>query len=167
MTGPELRAVPRAEVSEPQLKSVRAAGRWRGQMRTDVAVRSFTVRTDEPEAVGGTDAAPTPMEVIAAAVDGCITVVIETVAAELGLTVSALETDSHAHLDVRGFLGTAEVSPHFHDYLLTITLDVDGDDDSRGELIRLSEQRCPALNLVRDAGLEMVVDWRVGTVVGS
>lgn len=167
MRGAAPKADTRTEASEPQLKSVRAEGRWRRRMRTDVTVRSFTVRTDEPEAIGGTNAAPTPMEVIAAAVNGCLTVVIETVAAELGLTVRNLETDSHAHLDVRGFLGTAEVSPHFQDYLLTIALEVDGDDGSRAELIRRSEKRCPALNLVRDAGVDLVVDWRIAVVVGS
>src|SRR5699024_11119999 len=132
-------------VTAPVLKTVRAAGRWEGRMRTANEIRSFTLRTDEPEAVGGTDAAATPMEVIAEAVGGCITVVIETVAAELGLTLRALETASHAHLDVRGFQGTADVSPHFTDYRLTITLEVDGDEDARDLLVRLSEKRCPAI----------------------
>lgn len=148
--------------AQPQLKSVRAHGRWQGRMRTESQVRSFTVASDEPEAVGGTDTAPTPMEPIAGAVNGCLTVVIETVAAELGLTLTALETSSHAHMDVRGFQGTAEVSPHFQDYLLTLTLDIDGDEVTRGALRRLSEMRCPAVNLVRDAGVDLVIDWRFG-----
>src|SRR5699024_4198532 len=112
----------RAVASEPQLKSVRAHGWRRGSMRTESAVRSFTVVADEPHAVGGTDTAPTPMELIAGAVNGCLGVVVETVAAELGLTLRALETTSHAHIDVRGFQGTAEVSPHFRDYRLTVTV---------------------------------------------
>lgn len=131
-------------------------------MRTESAVRSFTVVTDEPQAVGGTDTAPTPMELIAGAVNGCLGVVVETVAAELGLRLRALEVDSHARIDVRGFQGTAEVSPHFQDYRLTVTVDIDGDDGAREELGRLSERRCPAVNLVRDAGVDLVLDWRFG-----
>lgn len=146
--------------SAPQLKSVRARGTWQGAMRTESEVRTFTVVTDEPEAVGGRDTAPTPMEVVAAAVGGCLSVVIETVAAELALTLRSLETTSHAHIDIRGFRGTAEVSPHFHDYSLVVAVDIDGDEESRTELRRLSEKRCPALNLLRDAGVGLVVDWR-------
>lgn len=145
---------------QAHLKSVRAHGEWRGRMRTESQVRSFTVVSDEPEPVGGTDTAPTPMELIAGAVNGCLSVVIETVAGELGLTLVALETTSHAHMDVRGFQGTAEVSPHFRDYLLTLTLDIDGDEETRDELRRLSEKRCPAVNLVRDAGVDLVIDWQ-------
>lgn len=151
-----------AVATQPQLKTVRADGRWQGRMRTESRVRSFTVVSDEPEAVGGTDTAPTPMELIAGAVNGCLSVVIETVAAELGLRLTALEISSYARMDVRGFQGTAEVSPHYQDYLLTVTLDIDGDEETRGELRRLSEKRCPAVNLVRDAGVDLVIDWRFG-----
>lgn len=144
----------------PKLKSVRAAGMWIGSMTTDVSIREFSFRTDEPERVGGTNSAPTPMEFVAGALNGCITVVIETVAAELGATLRALETASHAHMDVRGFEGTADVSPHFTDYTLTIQIDVDADEQERSELVRLSERRCPAINLVRDAGVDFTIDWQ-------
>lgn len=149
----------------PKLKSVRAAGTWLGSMTTDVSIREFSFRTDEPERVGGTNSAPTPMEFVAGALNGCITVVIETVAAELGLTVRALKTASHAHMDVRGFEGTADVSPHFTDYTLTIQIDVDADEQDRSELVNLSEKRCPAINLVRDAGVDFAIDWQFVTPV--
>ena len=132
-------------------------------MTTEIAIRDFTFRTDEPERVGGTNSAPTPMEFVTGALNGCITVVVETVAAELGLTLRALETSSHAHMDVRGFDGTADVSPHFQDYALTITIDVDADERQRSELVRRSEKRCPAINLVRDAGVDLTIDWDFGT----
>lgn len=57
---------------------------------------------------------------------------------------------------------TTGFSPHFQDYLLTITLEVDGDEDARDRLVRLSEKRCPAINLVRDAGVDLTIDWRFG-----
>ncbi|QPZ38044.1 OsmC family protein [Paramicrobacterium chengjingii] len=145
---------------EPQFKSVRARGTWQTRMTTDVSIRDFEFRTDEPEPAGGTNSAPTPMEFIAGALNGCITVVIESVAAELNLSLRALDTASHAHMDVRGFHGTADVSPHFHDYALTIQIDVDADDSQRAELVRLSEKRCPAINLVRDAGVDFTIDWQ-------
>jgi len=150
----------RDAVTSPTIKSVRAAGSWKGSMTTALRVRGFELSTDEPPAVGGTDSAPTPMELVAAALNGCITVVIETVATELGIALESVDTSSVAHLDTRGFRGTADVSPHFLDYALTVQLVASATDDERESLRAAVERRCPALNLVRDAGVPLTIDWQ-------
>jgi uncharacterized OsmC-like protein len=143
----------------PVIKSVRARGTWKGSMTTDLSVRGFELRTDEPLPVGGTDSAPSPMELVAAALNGCITVVIETVAAELGVALESVETSSVAHMDVRGFRGTADVSPHFVDYALRLQIVASASHQERQRLQASVEHRCPALNLVRDAGVALEIDW--------
>lgn len=150
-------AVPTDDV--PAIKSVRARGVWKGSMATDLTVRGFELRTDEPLPVGGTDSAPTPMELVAAALNGCITVVIETVAVELGVVLESIETSSTAHMDVRGFRGTADVSPHFMDYTLGVQLVATASQEEQQRLQASVERRCPALNLVRDAGVALSIDW--------
>lgn len=141
------------------VKSVRAAGSWQGSMTTALRVRDFELATDEPEAIGGTNSAPTPMEVLAAAANGCITVTIETVAREFGFQLDAIETASHAHMDTRGFYGTAEVSPHFIDYALRVHVTTP-ETPERFEALRAAvERRCPALNLLRDAGVPVALEW--------
>src|SRR5690606_32443616 len=101
-------------------KSIRASGRRQSPMATELRVRGFSFATDEPEAVGGANTAPTPMELIAGAVNGCISVVVETIADERGLRIIDIDTASTAHMDVRGFRGTAEVPVHFLDYALHV-----------------------------------------------
>lgn len=144
---------------EPWIKSVRAAGSWQGSMRTEVRIRDFTFHSDEPPAVGGTNSAPTPMEFVAGAVNSCISVVIETVANELGIRLEQVETETVAHMDVRGFLGTAEVSPHFQDYRLHVSVVTNASAEHRAALTSQVEKRCPALNLVRDAGVPLDLQW--------
>lgn len=144
----------------PWIKSVRAAGSWQGSMTTEVGIRGFTFRSDEPVAVGGTNSAPTPMEFVAGAVNSCITVVIETVANELGVRLRAIETETAAHMDTRGFHGTADVSPHFHDYLLRVSIVANATEEVRRILTAQVERRCPALNLVRDAGVPLELVWQ-------
>jgi uncharacterized OsmC-like protein len=149
--------------SEPRrewIKSVRAIGSWQGSMTTDIRIRDFTLRSDEPEAVGGTNSAPTPMEILAGAVNGCITVVIDTVATELAIPLRAVETASAAHMDVRGFRGTADVSPHFLDYTLTVRIASSASAQQQAQLRTLVEKRCPAINLIRDAGVRFDLDWQ-------
>lgn len=143
----------------PWIKSVRASGKWRGDLTTDICVRDFAFRTDEPEAVGGTNSAPTPMEFVAGAVNGCITVVIETVARELGVDLGGVATETVAHMDVRGFQGTADVSPHFADYTLSVTIETSAPLDQQRRLCAQVEKRCPALNLVRDANVPFDLRW--------
>ena len=145
------------------IKPVRAAGSWLGSMTTAVHVRNFSFRIDEPVAVGGTNSAPTPMEIIAGAVNGCITVVAETVAGELGIQLKQVETISEAYMDTRGFKGTAEVSPHFHEYALRIQVVTTAPASVLGTLRRQVEKRCPALNLLRDAGVPVELVWEFST----
>lgn len=150
-----------ADHSEPQLKHVRASGTWVGHLATELTVRRFPpFFTGEPEAIGGDGRAPTPMEYVVAALNGCLAVVIETVAAEQGVRLQALDLQSEATMDTRGFAGTADVSPHFLD--LTNRARFVADDDAFLPALKQQvERRCPALNLVRDAGVPIVLDWTV------
>lgn len=143
----------------PRLKTVRAAGRRTSAMAAELRVRDFTFATDEPVAVGGTDTAPTPMELVAGAVGGCIAVVVETIAREHEVRIVDIETSSKAHMDIRGFRGTAEVSAHFLDYELTVRVTSSATHDQERAVARDAERRCPAINLIRDAGVGLDVQW--------
>ncbi|TAM66120.1 MAG: OsmC family peroxiredoxin [Microbacteriaceae bacterium] len=142
----------------PVIKSVRASGSWQGSMATAVSIREFSFVSDEPVAVGGSDTAPTPMEIVAGAVNACTTVVIEQVAGELGITLGAIDTETIAHLDVRGFRGTADVPAHFLDYALHILIASDASEAHQRALQRAVEKRSPAISLIRAASVPL--EWR-------
>lgn len=147
-------------------KRIRAKGSWQGQMRTTVEIRDFSFDIDEPARVGGTDTAPTPMEFVAGALNGCVSVVVEQVAAELGIDFTGLETYSIATQDTRGFAGTADVSPFFHSYRLEVHLETQlQDETTQQELRNQVHRRCPAINLVRTAGVHLDINWVFSTQV--
>lgn len=143
----------------PRHKHLTAHSTWRGRARTDIAVRHFTVATGEPEKAGGDDSAPTPMELILAGLEGCLTVTIETVAAERGLTLHAVRIDSHAVMDVRGFQGVPEVRPYYETVQTTVIADLGLDDEGLPAFAVEVERRCPALTLIRAAGVSADVTW--------
>lgn len=145
---------------DPWLKSVRATGSWLRPQRTRVAIRGFEFVSDQPVVKGGQNQAPTPMEFIAGAVNACITVTIEAVAAESGIPIEQIETLTRAHIDVRGFNGTADVSPHFADYTLVVQIVTPAAVHALAELRQLTEKRCPALTLLRDAGVAVDLQWQ-------
>ena len=82
-----------------------------GTLRTEVLVRdSFILETDEPASVGGEDAAPTPHELLAAALASCISTTIAIYARtkdwELGDALVEVEYDQeatprHFRVDIR------------------------------------------------------------------
>lgn len=130
-------------------------------MRTRHQVRNFDpFHTAEPAPVGGDDSAPSPMEYVVAALAGCLAVVVETVAAEQQLHVTALDIGIEATMDTRGFHGTADVSPHFRDLVVRARFGLD-DPDALPGLQDEVERRCPAFNLVKDAGVPITQDWSV------
>jgi uncharacterized OsmC-like protein len=131
-------------------------------MTTTVNIREFSFVSDEPESVGGTNSAPTPMEIVAGAVNACTTVTIEQVASELGIVLRSVETETNAHMDVRGFRGTADVPAHFLDYALRIRISTDASDDDRLELQREVEKRSPAISLINAASVPLEMHWEFG-----
>ena len=72
-----------------------------GTLRNEVLVRdAFIVHTDEPESAGGDDTAPTPHELLAAALASCVTTTVATYARtkgwELGDILVEVDYDAHA-----------------------------------------------------------------------
>ena len=92
---------------------------WKGGTKTEVTIspyyagghnlappgRTFTLIIDEPTELGGEDTAPNPMEYLAAAICGCITAGITTNAGFANATVSELEVNVEADVNIRGLLG--------------------------------------------------------------
>ncbi len=144
----------------PRLKHVRSTGTWQGRMTTRAQVRAFDpFFIGEPVPVGGENNAPTPMEYVAAALNGCLAVVVETVAAERGLPLAALTVDTEATMDTRGFAGTADVAPYFTHVRIGLTLTSVASADEVRHLRTAVERRCPALTLIIAAGVPVDLQW--------
>jgi len=150
-------------VGTPEIKTVRAAGQWKGRYRTDVAVRGFTFVSAEPEKIGGGNEGPTPMEYVAGALNACLGVVIELVAKEQGVAIDGIDIESAGLVDQRGLFGTAQVSPHFQSVDIGITLATDAAEPRLAELQRAVLSRCPVYNLIRDSGAAVTVTWKTTT----
>lgn len=67
--------------------------------------RRFTITMDEPGFLGGADRQPNPVEVLLAALAGCVTAGIATNADLFGVPIEAMTIDLEADLDARGVLG--------------------------------------------------------------
>ena len=116
----------------------KVASDWGGQTRSTAGVsaytlggetieRRFTIESDEPFELLGTNAAPNPQELLMAALNACVTVGYVAGCAVNGITIEKLTIETEGELDLRGFLGIDEaVKPGYDAIRMTVTIKGDG-----------------------------------------
>jgi uncharacterized OsmC-like protein len=147
--------------AEPQIKTVRAEGEWKGDYRTNLDVRDFRFVIAEPEKIGGKNEGPTPMEYVLGALNGCLNVVIELVAKERGIALRSLHVSSSGRVDQRGLFGTADVSPQFQSVDVDVTGTATASASQLADLAQTVLRRCPVYNLIRDSKARIDVTWNL------
>jgi uncharacterized OsmC-like protein len=95
-------------------------------------------------AVGGLHDAPTPGDMLCAALAACQDSAVRMVANRLGLEILSLKVFVTAQVDVRGALGmAADVPVGFQTMICEVNLEVkEGADPKLLEILRVSAQRC-------------------------
>lgn len=124
--------------------------------RTVCTVRDFEVVTDEPT---GSNTAPTPLETVLSAFVGCEGVIINRCAEAMKFDYSCVEFTCAGEVDARGSRGVAGVRPHFQTVDLKVTLHTNEPAERVAKLRKNVELRCPVMNLLRDAAVDMKVAW--------
>ena len=111
---------------------------WKGQTRSESTVesytlagevvpRSFTIVSDEPQELLGTNSAPNPQELLMSAVNACMMVGSVAQASVRGIRLDDCRIETEGELDLRGFLGMDEkVPPGYRRINYTVFLKGDG-----------------------------------------
>ena len=142
-----LRAEPAQAQTTYTAESRQAAG-----LRSEVQVRQFGLTVDEPEALGGSDQGPSPVELVLAALASCQEITYRIYADSLGIPLDSVSVKVSGDLDLRGFLAVDEaVRPGFQAIRAEVTLDSPA---SEAELKRLKatvDRFCPVLDILGKA----------------
>lgn len=137
------------------VKATNAAG-----TRTRIQVRDFApVYTDEPDSLGGTNTAPSPLETVLVALVGCDGVIINGVADAMKFDYAGVDFACESQIDVRGPKGVPGVRPYFESASLDITVYTDEPQSRFEQLCKNVEFRCPVMNLLNAANVAMTVNW--------
>ena len=110
---------------------------WKGQTRSESTVesftcageairRSFTIVSDEPRELLGTDTAPNPQELLLSALNACMMVGYVAQASIRGITLEDCRIETDGELDLRGFLGLEDVPPGYRRINFAVFLEGDG-----------------------------------------
>lgn len=132
--------------------SFKAVTEWVDGARARTTARSFTIETDEPSPLGGTDQAVDPMELLLASLGTCLTIGWVTRAVRRGIEFRDLRIEVEGDYDLRGYLGIGEETrPGFGDIHYTVHVDTDADDAVLEEILKAAESGSPMIDNVANA----------------
>lgn len=124
---------------------------WRDGAQAVTRARSFTINTDEPTPLGGTDSAIDPMELLLGALGSCLTIGWVTQANLRGVDFRDLKIKVTAPYDLRGYLALDDkVRPGFKRVEYTVDVDSDADPQVLEEIRAAAEASSPMFdNILR------------------
>src|SRR5581483_336878 len=112
----------------------------------EVKIRNFHVEVDEPPSLGGTDAAPNPVELALAALAACQEITYRLHADALGIPLDGVSVTIEGVIDLRGFFAVDEaVRPGFSAIRGTVSLDSPAPPDDLRRLKAHVDAHCPVL----------------------
>lgn len=117
---------------------------WKDGAVAVTKARSFTLETDEPAPLGGTDTAIDPMELLLASLGTCLTIGWVTHANKRGVDFRDLKIKVTAPYDLSGYLEIDKsVRPGFLSLSYDVEVDSDADDATLEEIRAAAEKGSP------------------------
>lgn len=149
-----------ADLDKPTVRRKALTATNDATMRTVIDTGEFgTLITDEPTAHGGSGEGPSPLQAVLGALCGCEAVTFNRTADEYDFAYEGIEFDAAFTIDIRGRQGDRTVRPHFQTVKVQATVTTAESEDRLREVVEEAEARCPVLNLVTDAGVDVRMVW--------
>ncbi|HUL08365.1 MAG TPA: OsmC family protein [Candidatus Acidoferrum sp.] len=118
---------------------------------SEVAIRDFRIKIDEPTSLGGSDQGPNPVELVLAALGACQEITYRLYADTLGIPLNAVSVKLTGRLDLRGFFAVDEgVRPGLRDIHATVAIDSPASTDDIERLKATVDRHCPVLDILRN-----------------
>lgn len=131
-------------------------------LRSEAAMRDHTLVVDEPEALGGSDAGPNPVELILAALGTCQEITYRAYATALDIPLDHVSVELDGDIDLRGFLAVDDsVRPGYQAITGTVKIESSAPAEDIARLRAAVNAHCPVLDILTNP---VPVDLRVETV---
>lgn len=112
--------------------------------RIDSEIRNHTVTIDQPQAMGGTDTGPTPLEYFFFSLAGCVGSVARIMAMQRKLDIRSMKITVSGELDTDVLLGkNTEDRAGFKGMEIKVSMDSDLPPEEAQKFLEEVEHRCP------------------------
>jgi uncharacterized OsmC-like protein len=99
---------------------------------------------DQPEAMGGTDSAPTPLDYVFIAMGGCLVTIAKIVAGQRKIDLRSVEVEVFGDLDLGVLRGqNTEDRAGYQSITANVKIDADLSDEEKKEFLKEVDRRCP------------------------
>ncbi len=111
--------------------------------------QTFTIDSDHPEVFAAKDCAPTPPEIVLAALASCLTGGVAAVAQHRGIQLRSVKSVVEGDVDVRGILGMdPEIRNGFASVRVRFEIDADPTEADIRALVAQSQKRSAVFDLI-------------------
>lgn len=118
-------------------------------VNVNVGVRQFEFKFDEPQALGGADQDPNPVEYVLASLGACQAIVYRALASLKGIKLDDVIVNTKGHLDLNGFLGLDKnARPGFSKVEFETTIVSEESTETIERLAAQAEALCPVLDII-------------------
>ncbi len=131
--------------------SFRTSSNLGGRFRSDVRIRDHALTIDEPSGIGGTDAGPSPVEVILAALGSCQEITYRAFATALGIELDRVSVELEGDIDFRGFFAVDDsVRPGFENIRAIVSIESRAPREQLEKLRDVVNAHCPVLDILKN-----------------
>ena len=118
-------------------------------LRSEAMLRQHRLTVDEPEALGGGDAGPNPVELILAALGTCQEITYRAYATALGIPVDKVAVKLTGTIDLKGFFAVDDaVRPGYQRISGTVQLHSSASEAELEKLRAAVNAHCPVLDII-------------------
>lgn len=111
--------------------------------------KTFRIESDHPAVFAAGDRAPTPPEIVLAALASCLTGGVASVAQHRGIQLNAVRATVEGDIDVQGILGMdPDIRNGFSAIRVTFEIDADAGKDDIAALVAQSQKRSAVFDLL-------------------
>jgi len=117
--------------------------------RSEVRLREHSLTVDEPQGIGGSDAGPTPIELVLAALGTCQEITYRAFATALGIPLKGVAVTVEGDIDFRGFFAIDDrIRAGFERIRVHVNLDSTASEEELNQLRDAVNRHCPVLDML-------------------
>jgi uncharacterized OsmC-like protein len=134
---------------ESAVMTFESDSRLQDGLRSEAAMRDHRLVVDEPQALGGTDAGPNPVELILAALGTCQEITYRAYATALGIPLDSVAVKLTGTIDLKGFFAVDDaVRPGYQRISGTVQLRSSASEAEIEKLRAAVNAHCPVLDII-------------------
>lgn len=127
-----------------KMKTVSIEAKLGGQFKVEVKAGNHTLYVDQPQAGGGADGGPNPIEYLFASLAGCIGTAARIIAKQKRINLNGMDMKIEGVFDTEIILGKSkENRPGLAGINVTLNIDSDMTKEEKEAFVAEIERRCP------------------------